>query len=333
MKKTVWVVGSILLVSLLLLTLLSSTPVKKPPLTKIGILLANDLRQAKIEGLESGLKTLGYENEEDITYQVLNAQNDLAKLPVLAANLIEARPNVLVAAGAVEAQSLKTLTAKMSSPLPVVFLGALSPTELGLVGSTAHPGGNITGLNNYHLELTPKRLELLHRLLPSVHKVAVLGDTRVPFFVETQKSIHDVAEKFALTINTYTVSTPEEGAQVIGQMSQDRIEAALLLPGFFLETSTKQIVDLAIQKNIPVFGVYPGDVEQGCLASYGVSYKDQGEQSAHLITKILQGESPGDIPVETPDKLVFAVNLQTARRLGIRPAPSILSFADKVIQP
>lgn len=333
MKKIIWAAGSILFAFLFFALLSSFTPAEKPHPAKIGILLANDSRQAKVAGLEDGLKSLGYQNGQEVSYQTCNAQNDLAQLPALAKQLIEAHPDVLIAAGAIEAQTLKDLTAKMPNPLPVVFIGTLSPTELSLVSSNAHPGGNITGLNNYHLELTPKRLELLHRLLPEVHRVAVLGDTRVPVFAEIQQNIQTVAGEFSLTITTFTVSNPQEVSQTINQISLAKTGAILLLPGFFLETSTEQIANLAMSKGIPVFGVYPDDVDQGCLASYGISYQDQGEQSAHLVSKILQGQSPADIPVETPDKLVFALNLQAAQQLGIHPASSILSLADKVIQP
>lgn len=333
MKKLIWAAGSILLAFLLFALLSSFTPDEKPHHASIGILLANDQRQTKVAGLEDGLKSLGYQNGQEITFQTLNAQNDLTQLSALAKQLITAHPDVLIAAGAIEAQTLKDLTATMLNPLPVVFLGALSPTEIRLVSSTVRPGGNITGLNNYHLELTPKRLELLHRLLPEVHQVAVLGDTRVPFFAETKQNIQAVAGEFSLAITTYTVSNEQEVSQTINQLSQAKTGAILLLPGFFLETSTQQIAGLAMSKGIPVFGVYPDDVELGCLASYGISYQDQGEQSAHIVSKILQGQSPADIPVETPDKLVFALNLQAAQRLGIQPVPSILSLADKVVQP
>ncbi len=331
MRKSAWLLGSLLILSLSMLALNSLAPTPKVQPVNIGILLANDARLAKVEGLQAGLDSLGYKRDQEAIYHIQSAQNDLNKLPELARSLIEAKPDVLVAAGAIEAQALKTAT--VQTHRPVVVMGALSPVDLGLVTSTAHPGGNLTGLNNYHQELTAKRLEFLHRLLPDVHRVAVLGDTRVPFFAETERDVQKTALAFNLDIHTYTVSTPEGINKTLNEIAAAPMEAILLLPGFFLETNTQSIVESALLMSIPVFGVYPGDTAQGCLASYGAAYRDQGEQSAHIVAKILQGQPPGEIPIETPDKLVFSVNLKTAKRLNIHPRASILSFADNVIQP
>lgn len=331
MRKTTWLLGVLLVLSFSLLSLYYVTPTIKAQPVKIGLLLANDSRLAKVEGLQAGLQSLGYKTGREVTFSIQNAHNDLNKLSELAHILIESQPDVLVAAGAIEAQTLKSAAPKTS--LPVVFMGSLSPVDLGLVASSAHPGGNFTGLNNFHQELTPKRLELLHRLLPDIRRVAILGDTRVPFFAETERNLQTVAQAFNLQVRTYTVSSPKGILPTLENMATAKIEAILLLPGFFLETSTQQIVDSALSKGIPVFGVYPRDVDQGCLAAYGASFREQGEQSAHIVVKILQGLTPGEIPVETPDKMAFSLNLKTANRLHIHPPASILSFADNIIQP
>lgn len=333
MKKT----GIVALISILLVILagyLVSSPLsEKPHIRKVGILVANDLRLAKVEGLKEGLKQLGYAEGVDLTYQVENAANDLKQMNLLGRRLIEEKPDVLVAAGAVEAQTLRDLTAKGKDADPVVFMGTLSPVDIGLVQSSSRPGGNLTGLNNDHFELTPKRLELLHRLLPGVKQVAVLGDTRVPVFDRTQIEVNKVAQAFGLTVHPYTVADSGEIQKAFQSMHADGTEAIILLPGFFLETSTSEIVELANPRKLPVFGVYPADTEQGCLASYGTSNREQGLQSAHIVSKILRGHSPGEIPVETPDRIIFSVNLQVAQKLGVYPSPSVLSFADQVIQP
>lgn len=332
MKKRWWVSGGVLLSLLLLASYFLAIPVEKVHTAKIGILVVNDLRLEKVKGLKTGLTQLGYQEGQDVLYEVCNAQNEVQQLPLLANQLLKGKPDILLAGGAVEAQALKEITAKETERTPVIFMGTLSPVETGLVASAMHPAGNLSGLNNYHLELTPKRLELLHRLLPEVHRVAVLGDLRVPAFQRSQADIQKIAKVFSLSVEMYTVSTTSEIIQAFQQLKATKVEAIMLLPGFFLETSTPQIVDLAMQRNLPVFGVYPSDTEQGCIASYGASYESQGEQSAHLVNEVLRGTPPGDLPVETPDQLVFDVNLKTAQRLGVRLAPNVLSFADQVIQ-
>lgn len=333
MNKRLWILGIAAFVLFLGGAYLLTVSAAKPRMAHIGILLANDTRLAKVEGLQQTLSRLGYLDGQDVTYQVLNAQNDISKLPVLARRLLQEQPDVLVAAGYIEAQSLKDITAAIKSPIPVVFMGTLSPAAIGLVLNPAHPEGNLTGLNNYHLELTTKRLELLHRLLPNMRRVAVLGDIRAPSFERTQAGIQSVTREFSLTLNSFTVSSPEDIERVFQEITAAKVEAIMLLPGFFLETSMEQIVGRALQQNLPVFGVYPGDIKYGCLASYGTSYEDQGAQSAQLVYKILRGQATGDIPVETPDKIVLSVNLRIANKLGIHPAADVLSLADQVIQP
>ncbi|GAB6174236.1 ABC transporter substrate-binding protein [Paradesulfitobacterium aromaticivorans] len=325
--------GSAAILVFLVGAYLFSMPVVKPRPQHLGILLANDTRLAKVEGLQQGLRRLGYLDAQDVVYQIFNAHDDISQLPELAQRLMRDQPDAVVAAGAVEAQALKDVTASLKKKVPVIFMGTLSPAATGLVTNPSRPEGNLTGLNNYHLELTPKRLELLHRLLPEVKRVAVLGDQRVPSFTQAQVSIQEVAREFSISLSTFTVAEPTDIDSVFAEMETSKIQAILLLPGFFLETSTKQIVELALKFKLPVFGVYPGDIEYGCLAAYGTSYRDQGLQSAQLVHKILRGQATADIPVETPDKIVLTVNLRTANELSIHPAPDVLTLADQVINP
>lgn len=326
----------IVLISILVVIIaifLVNIPSDKKSVQEIGILAANDLRLSKVEGLKSELQKLGYTEGVDLTYHVEIAQNDLDQLSDLGNRLLREKPDVLVAAGAVEAQVLKELTAKNKVQTPVVFMGILSPVDIGLVQDLSRPGGNLTGVNNGHYELTPKRLELLHRLLPKVKRVAVLGDTRVPILEQIQNELNKVAQTFDLSVNLYTVANSGEIQQAFASIDQEGAEAIILLPGFFLETSTEDIVNRATLKKLPVFGVYPLDTEEGCLASFGTSNWDQGAQSAHIVSKILRGYSPEDIPVETPDRVVFSINLKKAQELGLQPSPRVLSLADQVIQP
>lgn len=332
-KKTIGVFILLMIAALILAGYLLSPPLNKINPPKVGVLVANDLRLIKVEGLKASLSEQGFSKIGEVVYQIENAQNDLPQLTRLGERLVASKPDVLVAAGALEAQVLKELTSKAKSTTPIVFMGTLSPVEIGLVRNTARPGENLTGLNNYHYELTPKRLELLHNLLPKIKRVAVLGDTRVPYFEQTQFGLAKVAERLGLELLTYTVSNPEEIQTAFLEMQEAEVEGIVLLPGFFLETSTRQIIDLALQRKLPVFGVYPRDTEEGCLASYGTSNWSQGQQSARLVSKVLQGQNPKDIPIETPDQIIFSVNLKTAQRLGVSPSPGVLSFADQVVQP
>lgn len=333
MKRMIGVLGILIIIVPIMTGYLLSPHKEKDHQQRIGVLVANDFRLIKVEGLKESLGELGFSETEEVTYQIENAQGNLSRLESMGEQLLAERPDVLVAAGAIEAQVLKDLTADRNANIPVVFMGTLSPVEIGLVPNATRPGKNLTGLNNYHYELTPKRLELLHRLLPEIKRVAVIGDTRVPFFEQTQSGLTKVAEGLGLKLLTYTVSNGEEIQRAFENMRGSGVEGVVLLPGFFLEMSTQQIVELAFQQKIPVFGVYPRDTEEGCLASYGTSNRSQGAQSAHIVSKVLHGQNPQNLPIETPDQIIFSVNLKTAEKLGVSPSPGVLSFADQVVEP
>ena len=330
MKKLVVLLFSIILLGVLIFSIGEFSRSQEHPY-KVGILVANDLRMVKVDALKLRLTEMGLVEGENIIYYIENANNALSELPILGERLLEKEPDVLVASGAVEALCFKDLTSAQESPLPVLFMGTLSPSIIGLVENTLHPGANLTGLNNYHYELTPKRLELLHRLLPEIKKVAVLGDTRVPFFEQTQEELLNVAHKMGLELNTYTITSTEEIQQTFQRIQEAKEEGIVLLPGFFLESYTEEIVKYGLAFRIPVFGVYPQDTEDGCLASYGTSNWSQGAQSANMVYKVLQGQKPQEIPVETPDQIIFSVNLKTAAKLGITPSQAVLSLADEVV--
>lgn len=331
MKKMTALLCSAMVIALLLYSHLSGlSPTQKQPY-KVGVLVANDLRLVKVEGLKVRLREMGLSEGENVVFQIENAENSLADLPVLGKKLLMEKPDVLVAAGAVEALNLKELTSDLESPPPIVFMGTLSPSVIGLVEDTLRPGNQLTGLNNYHYELTPKRFELLHRLLPEIKKVAILGDARVPFFEQTQAGLYQASQKIGIELSTYTLTDAQEIQEVFRKIQEAKEEGIVLLPGFFLESYTEEIVQYALTFKIPVFGVYPQDTVDGCLASYGTSNWSQGAQSANMVYKILQGQSPRKIPVETPDRIIFSVNLQTAARLGITPSQAVLSLADEVI--
>lgn len=331
MKKLVAILVGIIVIAFLLLGQFGEPSRSQEQPYKVGILVANDLRLVKVEALKLRLEELGLKEGEKIDYFIENANNDLAKLPSLGKKLLQNEPDVLVASGAVEALNLKELTIGQDSPTSVVFMGTLSPSVIGLVKDTLHPDNNLTGLNNYHYELTPKRLELFHRLLPRIKKVAVLGDTRVPFFEQTQEDLLEASDKMGLELSTYTITSLEEIQQVFQRIQEAKEEGIVLLPGFFLESYTEEIVQYALTLKIPVFGVYPQDTVDGCLASYGTSNWSQGDQAANMVYKVLQGQKPRDIPVETPDQIIFSVNLKTAEELRITPSQAVLSLADEVV--
>ncbi|EHQ91275.1 ABC-type uncharacterized transport system, periplasmic component [Desulfosporosinus youngiae DSM 17734] len=297
---------------------------------RIGVLSQNEGRLEKFEGLKDELKNLNYEEGKDVVYEVMTAPNDYTEMDQLAEKLVSKKFNVLVASGEGETRSLAKTVAKLNDPPPIIFMGTLSPIAIGLVENEVFPETNVTGLNNYHYELISKRLDLLKRLIPQVEEVAVLGDQRTIYFQDSQPGLSQTAQALNIRYKMYDITNEQDIPGIVDEISKNS-HAILIMPGSFLETHTEEIASYALLKGVPVFGVYPSDIERGCIASYGTSYYNQGAQTAHMVHKIIIGYSPKSIPVETAEKLSFKVNLEVARKLGISLEEAYLGFADEVI--
>jgi len=302
----------------------------KTPQWSIGILAASGAKTEKVAGFRRGMADLGYIEGQNIAYTLLNAQGQREQLLPLARQLVDKKPNILVATGGVEADALKKAT--MNREIPVIFIGSASSVERGLVKSLLRPEAHITGVDNFHAELAGKRLELLKKLLPSVRKIAVLYDPQVPPGYQSLKIVRETAGKLGVEIGTIEISSKEELKVKLDQQTLQGFDALLPLSSFLFEAISRDLLDLSIQNNIPVMGIYGQEADSGFFASYGVSLRNQGYQGARLAAKVLDGQRPEQIPVETPDNLELVVNLRTAKKLGLELNETGLSFAKVIIK-
>lgn len=172
----------------------------------------------------------------------MNAQTNMDLLPRYAKSLVDLKPDVIVATGTAEADALKEITSQMKTPPPVIFMGILSPAKLGLADNITKLSGNLTGLDNYYLELLPKRLQLFHSLIPNIETIAVLGDKRILAYEEIQKTLLQVVEELPIDAEMVTVSTTQEIEEIFKDMGEKGNGGILLLPGFFIETSWEEII-------------------------------------------------------------------------------------------
>ena len=302
----------------------------EPQKWSIGILAASSTKTEKIAGFKQGLADLGFTEGKGVTYIILNAQGQREQLLPLARKLVQKKPYVLVATGGVEADALKT--AVRGQHIPIVFIGAASSVERGLVKSQTEPDGQITGVDNFHAELAGKRLELLKKLLPSVHRVAVLYDPEVPPGYLSLKIVKETAKELKIEIETTEVSSREELTAKLNRQTLQGFDAILPLSSFLIETLTQDLLTLSLQNYLPVMGIYGQEADRGYFAAYGVSMYNQGYQGSRMVAKVLHGQQPGQIPVETPDNLELVVNLRTAKELGLKLNETGLSFAKVIIQ-
>lgn len=288
---------------------------------RIAVLISDDVRIHKAEGLQAGLAELGYANAQ---VTVFSAGGDRSALPEKAREALASHPDVVVAGGGVEAISLK---AEASPNVPVVMMGVASTVRAGLVESLVSPGCNLTGLDNQHAELSAKRLELLTKLLPSTRKVLLLYDPQVVPGVHALEVTVDAARRLGISVEPLTVSSLDKLLAELRMLRPGEFDAALLLPGYVLESGARQVTAELERLRIPAMGPLDLEGEGGLLAAYGVAMRDQGVQSARFVVKVLHGEKPANIPVETPDNPVLLVDTRVAERMGLALSPVGMAFA------
>lgn len=295
------------------------------PKWSIGILAASSAKAGKVSGFKQGMNDLGFVEGENISYIFLDAEGKRENLLPLARQLVDRKPDVLVATGGVEADSLKNAT--VSQRIPIVFIGSASSVERGLVKSLLQPGRHFTGVDNFHAELAGKRLELLKKLLPSIQRVAVVYDPEVPPGYQSLKIVRETAGILDVDIGTIEISSKEDLKAKLKPEALQDYDALLPLSSFLVEAISRDLLDLSLQNNIPVMGIYGQEADSGFFAAYGGSMENQGYQGARLVAKVLDGQQPEQIPVETPDNLDLIVNLRTAKKLGLQLNETGLSFA------
>ncbi len=323
--------AAILVIILLLFPLLAAgcgRDAKQAPL--VAVLVAEDTREAKIAGLRLGLAAAGYREGTAVRYATVSTHGSRDDLEQAAEELLDMKPAVVVAAGNIEAQRLKEALSRRpggEADLPLVIMGAASTVESGLVANLRHPGGNITGLDNGHAELTAKRLELLLTLLPDVKRVIALYDPSVAPGRHSLSIAVATAKRLHISLSPLSIESSVELDQKLAALKPGDADAILLLSTSLLESAGPRLYETSIRTGIPTMGVNENDVEAGNFAAYGVSFEAQGRQTARFVAKILQGQAPGNLPVETPDNPELVVNLDLARRLGLRVSPVGLAFA------
>jgi putative ABC transport system substrate-binding protein len=304
---------------------------QQPALPVIGYLSTGSPEQSanNVAAFRKGLTETGYVEGRNVTIEFRWASNELDRLPELAADLVRRRVAVIAAPGGTAAGvAAKTATAT----IPIVFQGGGDPVQSGLVASLNRPGGNVTGISSMNLELTGKRLGLLHELVPGAARFAMLVNPASPVAEFMTRDAQAAASAIGRRIEILTASTNRDIDTAFATLVQNR--AGGLLVGadpLFLDRRV-QIVTLAARHAIPA--IYPDHqtAEAGGLMSYGVNNSDIFRQVGIYTGRILKGDKPADLPVMQPTRFAFVINLQTARTLGLEIPPGLLAIADEVIE-
>jgi putative ABC transport system substrate-binding protein len=281
----------------------------------------------RIAAFRQGLNEAGFVEGRNVSVEFRWADNQLDRLPALAADLVRRRVTIIAANGTA-ASAAKTAT----TIIPIVFVSGDDPIDQGLITTLSRPGGNVTGVSFLTSPLNPKRLELLHELVPKSMAIAILLDPTVNPDVVLQ----NIEAAARLLGRDTLVLKPETDAEINAAFAsivrQARAHALFVGTGPFLTSLRRQIATLATRHALP--GSYGSRefVEMGGLMSYGASPTDAYRRGGNYVGRILKGEKPGDLPVELPTKYELVINLATAKALGLEIPAKILALVDEVIE-
>jgi putative tryptophan/tyrosine transport system substrate-binding protein len=283
----------------------------------------------RLRAFRQGLKDAGYVEGENVAIEYRWAENQIDRLPALAADLVRRQVAAIVAsAGTAGAFAAKVAT----KTIPIVFLVGEDPVKLNLVTSLARPDGNLTGVNLFNAELAAKRLELLRELVPGAARVAVLVNPADANTESTLKDVDAAARGIGMQIQLLKANTSREIDAVLASSMRERPDALFVGTSPFLNARRIQLVQLAAFHRLPATYALRDYAEAGGLMSYGTNIADAYRQVGVYAGRILKGAKPSDLPVVQATKFELVVNAQTARMLGLTVPPTLLATADEVIE-
>jgi putative ABC transport system substrate-binding protein len=283
----------------------------------------------RLRGFRQGLKDTGYTEGENMAILYRFAENQIDRLPELAADLVRRNVAVIATAGDDVALVAKAVT----TTIPIIFIASQDPVRLGLVTSLARPGGNATGINFLAAELVAKRLEILRELVPKAARVAVLvNPDNAPTAETTLRDVEPAARATGLQIQVVRASTGREIDAAFASFARERPDLLFVSTDTFLTSRRVQIVNLATRHAIPAGFPNRESAEIGGLMSYGSNILNVWRQSGAYAGRILKGAKPADLPIVQSSKFELIINAQTARMFGIIVPQTLLSSADEVIE-
>jgi ABC-type uncharacterized transport system substrate-binding protein len=299
----------------------------------IGVLMGSSPSNeaTKLDAFREALEKLGYIDGQTILIEVRYAMSQPDQFGSLARELVALAPSVIACVGRRETAALQAAT----RTIPIVFMQVNDPVEQGFVATLARPGGNTTGFTQMSAELDPKRLELLHEILPSLSRAAFLVNPNLtPALPERFAAAEAAARSLGIALRRVDAATPADLPAAFVAIEEASSQALLVQNDPMLAgTEESRILDFALAHRLPtVFESLPGAGRLAGLFSYGPDLLENARLAAGYVAKILKGAKPADLPVQQPTKFLLTVNLRTAKALGLTVPPSILARADEVIE-
>jgi putative ABC transport system substrate-binding protein len=303
---------------------------QQPAMPVVGYLYAGFPEPSAhlVAAFRKGLSETGYVEGRNLTVEYRWAESRYDRLPGMAADLVRRGVTVIFASPGLAGQAAKAAT----TTIPIVFTTGIDPIDYGLVTSLNRPDGNLTGVSNLSVELGPKRLELLHDLVPKATTIGYLVNPTNPAAEAQSRDAQAAARSLGLRLLLLEATSERDLDAAFATLLQQQAGALLMSSDPTLTNRSEQIAALAVRHAMPAMFTRREGVAAGGLASYGASVLDAARQAGLLTGRILKGEKPADLPVVQSTKFEFVINLQTTRALGVTVPPSLLAIADEVIE-
>ena len=299
---------------------------------RIGI-LASRARPASLEtgavgAFQRALRDLGYVEGKNLVFEFRWANEKSDRLSALAAELVQMKVDVIVAAGDQDIGAAQ----KATSTIPIVMATAPDPVASGFVKSLAHPGGNITGLSNVGVDITLKQLEMLQSMVPRLSRVAVLVNPANLSHAMVVKGIQSAALGSSVKILAVEARTAREIENAFSELAEKKVQAVVVPRDALFVGQVRQIAELAAKHRLPSVSGVPKYAESGGLINYGQKSVESFRRAATYVVKIFKGAKPSDLPIEQPTTFELIINRKTVKALGLTIPQSLLISADKVIE-
>ena len=295
----------------------------------MGVAESDPGGQARIAAFQQGLADLGWTVGRNIHLEYRWAAGDIDRTRAYAAELVALAPEVLVGNGTPALTALRDATRS----IPIVFVVVNDPVGQGFVANLARPGGNITGFSFLEYSMVGKSLEMLRQLAPNVHRVAIMfNPATAPHYTVFLRSFETVPPPSPLEIKAAPVGIEADIERAVAKLAKEPGGGLLVPPDTFTVVHRDLVISSAAQHRVPAIFTYRQFVREGALISYGPETTDIFQRSASYVDRILKGANPGDLPAQAPTKFELAINVRTARTLGLDVPPTLLALADEVIE-
>jgi putative ABC transport system substrate-binding protein len=274
------------------------------------------------------MRERGWIEGENVIFERLYSDGRSERFPGLAADLVQRRVDLIITAGTPPTAAAKGAT----STIPIVFFYVGDPVVSGLVASLARPGGNVTGTGGLGTGLHGKMLDLLKEVVPKATRIAMFVNSTLALHAAYRAELEPAARSMGITLTPVEVRASEDLDAAFAAITRDKADALLILGQPLMAVQRAQIARMALQHRMPAINVFVEVAEAGLLMSYGNTMIDDMRRLPYYVDRILKGSNPAELPVELASKYHFAINLKTAKALGITIPPAVLQRADQVIE-